>query len=223
MPHWPEYEEEIGAEEYWRIHPDLLRPGQEPPPAGADPAGEIKYPPEETAPMAHEWWHFWGSEQDGVGGDTCAWWDPFCWNWDRLIDNVVDTGEPGDAAPPVIGEGWVSGAIPGCVGVGPPSHCGTNGTRGPTTSQIRSKILQRAGHRFGLCRIKYSQVKALVKFAGPSYAARFLCLTEADILFLLINPVKRRGRGISYAQINNVKKTMRKFKSMQKAMKSCKC
>lgn len=87
-----------------------------------------------------------------------------------------------------------------------------------TTAQIRSFLLREAGKEIGKKRISYREFRSLVRDLGVVRAQDVLNLDETSMMFLLTSAPKRRGRGISAAQIRNVRKTARKFKSMQSAL-----
>lgn len=150
---------------------------------------------------------FGDPDNDNGDGDTF-----FQDIWNFFTDPGAEDVATAPTAPP-IGEGIVSGAIPGCAGVGVPAHCLPR-ARGPSISQTRSAILKRAGARFGQCSLKYSTVRNFINWAGPSYAARFLCLNDAQINFLILHPQKARQRGITPRQIRSANRTRRKAASI---------
>ena len=112
---------------------------------------------------------------------------------------------------PVTGGG--NGAMPG--------FCAPGAAR-PSASRARTALLRQAAWRLGQCRMKYSSFKWFVKHAGIQQTQAILGLTPQQIAFLLMNAPRRRGGGITPAQIRNVNKTMRKLDSLTRKL-NCAC
>ena len=77
-----------------------------------------------------------------------------------------------------------------------------------------TRILRRIFENTGV-RIKLSAAKALTRQLGLEAAANCLRVTVMDLCTLIITPSPRRRRGISGSDIRIVKRTARRFQSLQ--------
>lgn len=77
-----------------------------------------------------------------------------------------------------------------------------------------TRILRRIFQNTGV-RIKLSAVKALARQLGLQAAANCLRITAQELCQLIITPSPRRRRGISGSDIRIVKRTARRFQSLQ--------
>ncbi len=84
-----------------------------------------------------------------------------------------------------------------------------NGMEKPSTRILR-RIFQNTG-----VRIKLSAAKALARQLGLEAAANCLRVTVQELCQLIITPSPRRRRGISGSDIRIVKRTARRFQSLQ--------
>jgi len=88
-----------------------------------------------------------------------------------------------------------------------------------TASQIRAFLLREAGRAIGKSRIDYGTFKRLVRDLGVEMTRERLNLDETSMMFLLATPPKRRGRGITAAQLRNVRRTLGKLKTVNSYIK----
>ena len=88
--------------------------------------------------------------------------------------------------------------------------------RAPTTGMEKpsTRILRRIFENTGV-RIKLSAAKALTRQLGLQAAANCLRVSVMDLCTLIITPSPRRRRGISGSDIRIVKRTARRFQSLQ--------
>jgi len=165
-------------------------------------------------------------EESGTRGWDWAWgyaddaYDFAKWLWSRpapqvnppTLDTNTETQQTMEdtATVPVPGTGTYE---PGET----PAHCQPGGPRF-SASKARSILLKRGAYAIGQCSLKYSSFKWLVVHTGIANTIRTLQLTERQINFLLLNPVRRRGRGITAANIRTVNRTMGKLESLNRRL-----
>jgi len=160
------------------------------------------------------------------------WWEP---GWDLLTtipwdvvgqvrDNYFQesTTEPPPPLETQPGE-TVQATAPTVFTAGtPPEYCGQNGTGRITKAKIRSGLLKKAAYSLGQCNMKYSSFRWFVVNTGVPNTIRVLGLTDREIAFLLLNPIKRRGRGLTAAQVRAYNRTGTKARSILSKM-DCGC
>jgi len=163
-------------------------------------------------------------------------WDPW-WGWLDDAWDILDwwnrqpTGHTLDPAPtleieptqtPIAMEDVAIAPTPGVYTAGEtPASCLPGATRF-SAAKARSVLLKRAAYAIGQCSLKYSSFKWLVVHTGLANVQRTLNLSERQINFLLLNPVRRRGRGITAANIRTVNRTMSKLESLNRRL-NCAC
>jgi len=150
--------------------------------------------------------------------------------WDRSITPIgpdpAPTLNPITEPPPTTGQDMPAAEMPTVGENGgdlstAPAYCQPGAAR-PSISKSRSALLKRAAWAIGQCNLKYSSFKWLVVHTGIANTIRTLALSERQINFLLLNPVRRRGRGISAANIRTVNRTMSKLESLNRRL-NCAC
>jgi len=183
-------------------------------------ASEQEDLPGQNLPGASRGWDpYWGFVDDA--------WDYATWWWGQNDRNAsrlqpapeLETVETGETMEDVATVPTPGGYYPEPGEV--PAACAP-GARRFSASKARSILLKRAAYAIGQCNLKYSSFKWLVVHTGIANAIRTLALSEREVNFLLLNPVKRRGRGISPANIRTVNRTMRKLESLN-ARLNCAC
>lgn len=168
--------------------------------------------------------------QPNEGSWLDPWLDIFTTSgWDFVTDvwDYLDFISPGEDSPyprpeldpmpvsevPTPGESAALGTMP--------RHCAPGAARF-SVAKARSSLLKRAAYALGQCSLKYSSFKWLVVHTGLSNAMRTFQLTERQINFLLLNPIRRRGRGITASNIRTVNRTMSKLESLNRRL-NCAC
>jgi len=196
-------------------------------------------PPEEGGIPELEEYTVYGNEEPPVLEESgTRGWD---WQWGWL-DDAYDVGryiwnrawEPAGPEPPPTLETETettpntstmeTSTVPttGYPEIGDvPAACAPGGRRF-SPARARSILLKRGAYAIGQCSLKYSSFKWLVVHTGLGNAMRTLALSEREVNFLLLNPVKRRGRGITAANIRTVNRTMSKLDSLTRRL-NCAC
>jgi len=181
-------------------------------------ASEQSDPPvlEESGTRGWDWRYGWLDDAYDVG--KYIWdraWQPQGPDPPPALDTETSTGQTmPEQEMPTVGE--ENGEL-----TTQPGFCAPGASRF-SASKARSVLLKRAAWAIGQCNLKYSSFKWLVTHTGLSNTMRTLRLTERQVNFLLLNPVRRRGRGITAANIRTVNRTMGKLESLNRRL-NCAC